>query len=67
MWRLNHDLGTVDIGGREFLDTKKYRNVTANPQAPLLIDDMASVNPWRPRAVSVIRITPDRIISWGLD
>lgn len=80
MWRINHDLGTVDIGGREFPNTKKFRNVTANPQAALLVDDLASINPWRPRAVIVegpaeavddegglIRITPDRIISWGLD
>lgn len=80
MWQLNHQLGTVDIGGREFQTTKKYRNVTANPQAALVIDDMASVNPWRPRGVIIegpaeavaeagglIRINPDRIISWGLE
>lgn len=80
MWQLNRDLGTVDIGGREFQKTKKYRNVTANPQAALVIDDMASINPWKPRGVIIegpaeavaeagglIRITPDRIISWGLD
>ena len=80
MWRLNPALGSVDIGGRDFSRTRKFRNVAANPQAALLIDDMASVNPWRPRAVIIegaaqaldeeggmIRIVPDRIISWGLD
>jgi pyridoxamine 5'-phosphate oxidase family protein len=43
------------------------------------IDDLASTNPWRPRAVTVrgraeavhdpepvIRIHPDRVVSWGL-
>jgi pyridoxamine 5'-phosphate oxidase family protein len=44
-----------------------------------VIDDLASVNPWRPRAIeirgraeaisapqAIIRIHPERIISWGL-
>lgn len=83
MWRYNEELGTIDVGGRKLIATKKYRNVRANPQAALVVDDVASTNPWRPRAVIVegptevmpqdggsnalIRITPDRIISWGLE
>ena len=46
----------------------------------MVVDDLASTNPWRPRAIEVrdradaieapeamIRIHPERIISWGLD
>lgn len=83
MWHYNPDLGTIDVTGRNFEATRKYRNVQANPQAALVVDDVASTDPWRPRAVIVegpaqalpgdqessplIRITPDKIISWGLD
>jgi pyridoxamine 5'-phosphate oxidase family protein len=45
----------------------------------IVVDDLASTDPWRPRGVEVrrraeaipgasalIRIHPDRVISWGL-
>jgi PPOX class F420-dependent enzyme/OxyR family protein len=84
MWRYNPDLGTIDVRGHRFARTRKYRNVRANPQAAIVVDDLASIDPWRPRAVAVegpaeavaagddpegplIRITPERIISWGLE
>lgn len=83
MWRYNGQEHTIDVSGRRFSSTKKYRNVRNNPHAALVVDDLASVEPWRPRAVIVegpaeaipagnghgplIRITPERITSWGLD
>ncbi|MGH8915076.1 MAG: PPOX class F420-dependent oxidoreductase [Acidimicrobiia bacterium] len=82
MWRYNEELGTVDIGGHNLAATKKFRNVQANPQAALVIDDLATTDPWHPRAVIVegpataiprngddalLRIAPDKIISWGLE
>jgi pyridoxamine 5'-phosphate oxidase family protein len=83
MWQYNEELGTIDVGGRNLHTTKKFRNVTVNPQAALVVDDIASVDPWRPRAViiegpteaipadaggnSVLRITPDKVLSWGLE
>lgn len=82
-WQYNEELGTIDVGGHDLPSTKKFRNITVNPQAALVVDDIASIDPWRPRALivegpaeaipadpegnSVLRITPDRIISWGLD
>lgn len=33
--------------------THKYRNTRANPQASLVIDDLASQQPWRPRGIKV--------------
>lgn len=53
MWRYNPELGTIDVTGRNFASTRKFRDVQANPQAALVVDDIASVNPWRPRAVMV--------------
>lgn len=80
MWSYHPDHDAVDITGRRFDKTKKYRDVTATGQAALVIDDMATTDPWRPRGIEIrgraeaitgphplIRIHPQRIISWGLD
>jgi len=83
-WRYNPDTGTIDVSGRNFAASKKFRNVLANPRAAFVVDDLASTNPWHPRSVMVqgraeailppesgdeamIRITPDKISSWGLE
>lgn len=84
-WSYNSKLGTIDISGRNFATTRKFRNVAQNSSVAFLVDDV--LPPWRPRAVMVqgraqtipassgadagptealIRITPERIISWGL-
>jgi PPOX class F420-dependent enzyme/OxyR family protein len=80
-WSYNAELGTIDISGRSFAATKKYRNARANPRAAFVVDDV--LPPWRPRCVTVqgaaetiaappggeamIRIHPHTIVSWGLD
>ena len=53
MWRVNNDLGTIDITGHDFARKRKFRNVRANPRAALVVDDLASTDPWRPRSVMV--------------
>ena len=78
-WTYNPELDTIDIGGRAFEQSKKYRDVRRSGRAAIVIDDLASVDPWRPRGVEVrghaealidprpmIRIHPDRIVSWGI-
>ena len=50
-WSYNPALDTIDIGGRDFARTRKFRNVQANPKVALVIDDV--VPPWQPRAVMV--------------
>ena len=50
-WGYNLALDTIDIGGRDLARTKKFRNVSANPKAALVIDDV--LPPWRPRCVMV--------------
>lgn len=83
MWQYRTDLGVVDITGHDFASTRKYRNVQANPQAALVVDDLAPGEGWNPRGIMlegpaealeddgggggpVIRLTPDRVVSWGL-
>lgn len=80
MWTHNPDANSLDVTGRDFARTKKYRDVTHTGRAAIVIDDLASTDPWRPRGIEVrgraeaidqpqplIRIHLDRVISWGLD
>jgi pyridoxamine 5'-phosphate oxidase family protein len=79
-WRYNAEHDAIDVGGHDLAATKKYRDAARSGRAAIVIDDLASVDPWRPRAVEVrgraeavsepaalIRIHPDRVVSWGLD
>lgn len=86
-FRVNPELGTIDIGGLNMGATRKFRNVAGNAQVAFVVDDLASVQPWRVRCVEIrghaealrgqdhqpgfsaeiIRIHPDRVISFGLD
>jgi len=52
-FRYNAELGTLDLGGRHVATTKKYRDVQANPWAALVVDDLASTDPWTPRMLEV--------------
>ena len=52
-FRYNAELGTVDVGGMHVATTKKYRDVQANPWAALVVDDLASTDPWTPRMLEV--------------
>jgi pyridoxamine 5'-phosphate oxidase family protein len=78
-WTYNGDKDTIDIGGRDFESTKKFRDVARSGRAAIVIDDLASVDPWRPRMLEVrgraealreprpmIRIHPERVVSFGL-
>ena len=50
-WIYNPALDTIDVSGRDFARTAKFRNAAANPNVALLVDDV--LPPWRPRAVMV--------------
>src|ERR687885_671257 len=53
-WSYNPVLDTIDIGGRdpeEFVATRKFRNVQANPRVGFVVDDV--LPPWRPRCVTI--------------
>jgi pyridoxamine 5'-phosphate oxidase family protein len=87
-FRYNAELGTIDIGGLNMGASRKFRNLDANPKVAFVVDDIASVQPWRVRCVEIrghaealrdqvpfapgmsaeiIRVYPDRVISFGLD
>lgn len=80
MFSYNAELGTIDVRGRDLTNTKKFRDARRSGRAALVVDDLASTNPWRPRGVEVrgraeaveepepkIRIHPERIVAWGID
>jgi pyridoxamine 5'-phosphate oxidase family protein len=87
-FRYNAELGTIDIGGRNMGASRKFRNLARNPKVAFVVDDIASVQPWRVRCVEIrgradalrdqagqppglsaeiIRVYPERVISFGLD
>ena len=52
-FRYNAELDTIDIGGHDFTRRKKYHDVQRNPRVAFLVDDLASVNPWRVHGIEV--------------
>jgi pyridoxamine 5'-phosphate oxidase family protein len=78
-WIYNAARDAIEIGGVELAETKKFRDVARSGRAAIVIDDLESTDPWRPRGIEVrgraeaialptplIRIHPERIVSWGL-
>jgi pyridoxamine 5'-phosphate oxidase family protein len=88
-FRYNPDTDTIDIGGHNFAQRKKWRDVQQNPRVAVVIDDVVSVQPWTVRGIEIrgeaemlmaggetvvrgfdsamFRITPKRIVSWGIN
>jgi pyridoxamine 5'-phosphate oxidase family protein len=60
---VDDDRGVIDIGGARIAKTAKWRHVQANPQVSLVVDDLASVRPWRVRGVE-IRGRAELIVDW---
>jgi pyridoxamine 5'-phosphate oxidase family protein len=76
----NPEYDSIDVGGHDLARTKKYRDLERSGRAALAVDDLASTDPWRPRRIKVrgraeaikeprplIRIRPERIVSWGIE
>jgi pyridoxamine 5'-phosphate oxidase family protein len=77
-WSLGPDEETIEVGGRNFAASKKFRDVARTHRAAIVIDEV--LPPWRPRGIEIrgdaealndpephIVIHPTRVISWGLD
>jgi pyridoxamine 5'-phosphate oxidase family protein len=74
------DGSTITFGGRNLANSLKFRNMMANNKVAFVVDDVVSTNPWRVRGVEIrgkaepvtadgvtmIRIIPLNIRSWGL-
>jgi len=72
---------TIVSGGFDITHTVRYRNIETNPRATLVIDDLASMDPWSPRGLKITGtaviavdrgaprfvISPEVIISWGIN
>ena len=52
-FRYNPETDTIDVGGHDFAKRKKYRDAQRNPRVSIVIDDLASIDPWRPRMIEV--------------
>lgn len=52
-FRYNPDTGTIDIGGRNMGASRKFRNVEANGRVSFVVDDIASLTPWRVRGIEI--------------
>ena len=78
----NEELGTIDVYGYNLAKSQKFRNIAANTTVAFVVDDIFSHDPWRVRCLEIrgtaqqaenatgeplIRITPKRIISFGID
>ena len=75
------DGDSIVSGGLDITKTVRYKHLLENPQATIVIDDLATVDPWRPRGVKVrgavtlegegaktrIRIHPAVVWSWGIN
>ncbi len=71
----------IVTAGFDITLTVRFKNVGMNPRATLVVDDLASTNPWSPRGIKVIgtarieehegsprfRISPQVLISWGIN
>ena len=78
----NEQLGTIDVYGYNLAKSQKFRNIATNNTVAFVVDDIFSHDPWRVRCLEIrgtaqqaedakgdalIRITPKRIISFGID
>jgi pyridoxamine 5'-phosphate oxidase family protein len=77
-WSLGPDEETIEVSGRNFAASKKFRDVARTHRAAIVIDEV--LPPWQPRGIEIrgnaealndpephIVIHPTRVISWGLD
>jgi len=52
-FRYNPELGTIDISGFRMSASQKFRNVSRDGRAALVVDDIASRDPWRVRFLEI--------------
>lgn len=71
----------IVTAGFDITHTVRYRNIQSNPRVSVVVDDLASVEPWSPRGIKIIgtavieivagsprfRISPSVIISWAIN
>jgi len=75
------DGSDIVTAGFDITHTVRYKNIQLNPRVSVVVDDLASVNPWSPRGIKIIgtaviedvdgsprfRISPEVIVSWAIN
>jgi len=75
------DGSDIVTAGFDITHTVRYKNIQSNPRVSVVVDDLASVNPWSPRGIKIVgtavieefngsprfRISPEVIISWAVN
>ena len=49
----NEKLQTIDIGGWKMATSQKFRNVAAGSKVAFVVDDIASLDPWKVRCLEI--------------
>ena len=52
-FRLDADANAIEVGGHGLSRSKKWHDLHGNQRVAIVVDDLASVNPWSPRGVEV--------------
>ena len=63
-FRYNPELDTIDIGGHNIAETKKYRDALRHGRLAFVVDDV--LPPWKPRLIEV-RGTVEGLAEGGKD
>ena len=51
-FRYNSEADTIDIGGHDIAQTKKWRDAGRHPRVAFLVDDV--LPPWQPRSIEIL-------------
>lgn len=81
-WIYDPEADRFEMLGDEIEKTRRFRNVLKNSAVALVIDDIASTDPWWPRGLMIqgrgvalerqgdadarLFVIPERAVSWGL-
>ena len=52
-FQYNPGTATIDIGGYRMSASRKFRNVADNGRVAFVVDDIASIQPWRVRCLEI--------------
>ncbi len=69
----------IFFGGWDLKNSLKFRNIQRNNKVAFVVDDLVSINPWKPRGVEIkgiaeilrgndyVKIVPIKKTSWGIN
>ncbi|MGH7641573.1 MAG: PPOX class F420-dependent oxidoreductase [Candidatus Dormibacteria bacterium] len=52
-FNVDAETGTIEIGGWNLGESRKFRNIESNPQVAFVVDHLESMSPWQVRGVQV--------------